>query len=508
MSISGKLKQLVVVFIITLILVTIPAVLCVEFADKYETMYVNYKMDYDFLMSSDARQTATLKWMELGRRFNFVNDEFTVVVAESMEIYSKLKAGTSSSEELVKLQDNVKSMQAMLKAEVGRAELIYKTLVFMGLKGSAITMIVSLTAIVFISRSTRKSIVSNVDSLSSEIIRFSDGELNISINKAKKSELNPIIDAIHKASQLLSVIISDAKKSLHLVKSSSQDLSGKLQSAKDRITFNVGKITTEIEELTQSVSDISITSEEIANGASATAESASNAAAMSSQATNSVSELKKIIDYLAVAVNESVSESKSVSVSVDELLSAIQEVSVMVSSIENISGQINLLALNATIEAARAGEYGKGFGVVAFEVRTLSDATKTLTSNINSVTRALQQKSAAVKDSVTSSVFSANTALGLTVSSAPVFDKTLDSVNELNDAIQSIAAISEEQAASSQEISASVEVVTQVMTETSESISTLKEDIAELITECVDAHSELETQVDLINGNLEYFSVA
>ncbi len=145
---------------------------------------------------------------------------------------------------------------------------------------------------------------------------------------------------------------------------------------------------------------------------------------------------------------------------IHNLVDQSQKISTIVQTIEEIAGQTNLLALNAAIEAARAGEAGKGFAVVADEVRALASRTGSSTQQIIKMVSQIQTVSNDANESMTKSLENMNTLATKTGAISELLRTIMDKVSDVNGQINLIATAAEEQTTATGEISTNMQGVT------------------------------------------------
>ena len=142
---------------------------------------------------------------------------------------------------------------------------------------------------------------------------------------------------------------------------------------------------------------------------------------------------------------------------IGRLAQSVDVVSGFVSSITSIADQTNLLALNAAIEAARAGEAGRGFAVVAEEVRKLAEESGRAASSVRGLIDTLQTGARETMDSSTQSSELLTATMKKADGAKESLSDAMSQIDKANDRIQSIAAVAEEQAASSREIASGID---------------------------------------------------
>ncbi|MFN5945762.1 MAG: methyl-accepting chemotaxis protein [Phycisphaerae bacterium] len=214
------------------------------------------------------------------------------------------------------------------------------------------------------------------------------------------------------------------------------------------------QVSAAVEEMAASVQEVSQRGSDASKAAKASQEDATGGSAVVSQ---TVTEIKAIADD----VNRSAT-------AVTELGSKSEQIGEIIKVINDIADQTNLLALNAAIEAARAGEHGRGFAVVADEVRKLAERTQKATEEVGSSIREIQSQTTSAVQLIESGSQRVTKGVELANSAGQALGRINQSSVGLASMVQSIAAAAEQQSAASQQISKAVETINTVTRESSQ----------------------------------------
>lgn len=210
--------------------------------------------------------------------------------------------------------------------------------------------------------------------------------------------------------------------------------------------------------------------------------SASQAAQNATLARETASEGERIVEQTVASIREVHHQMDALRGNMDALGQQAQDIGNVITVIEDIADQTNLLALNAAIEAARAGEAGRGFAVVADEVRKLAEKTMGATREVTQAITSIQQGAQASIRATATATQSVEQSTGLAADSGTILNKIVGIVADTARQVEAIATASEEQSAASEEVNRAMGDISAISDETAEAMhlaSSAVEEMAE-----------------------------
>lgn len=226
-----------------------------------------------------------------------------------------------------------------------------------------------------------RSIITPIDDMAAAMndIAEGGGDLTHRMQIKNRDELGDMSLSLNKFIERISEIIAPVQESTERIAGASDSMS----TIADETQNSVNQQRTETEMVAAAMNEMAATAQEVSQNASSAAEAAENADAEAQKGQQVVAETLSEINSLAASVDEAANV-------IHKLESDSDSIGTVLDVIGNIADQTNLLALNAAIEAARAGEQGRGFAVVADEVRTLASRTQQSTQEIQAMIEQLQ----------------------------------------------------------------------------------------------------------------------
>ena len=281
--------------------------------------------------------------------------------------------------------------------------------------------------------------------------KLKSGDFSISIKDSHKDEFGQSHEMIRDLRNTLSRIIQMTQDESHHLKSEMshlQDISSTIARVSSDIQNQAITVAAASDEMVSTTTDIARNCESAASGSELCKNITNNGMNMVAQA--------------AANIRQQSEHTRDNATKIENLARQSRDIGSIVSTIDDIAAQTNLLALNAAIEAARAGEAGRGFAVVADEVRALASRTSQSTQEISRMIKNIQTEAAVATDSINASVSNMDTVAEDAQQIMQILKDITENVNGVNTQITQIATAAEEQTAATAEISSHMQSVTSV----------------------------------------------
>ncbi|MBV7564798.1 methyl-accepting chemotaxis protein [Pseudomonas sp. sia0905] len=371
-------------------------------------------------------------------------DSYRTAVAERAQLRDAM---TEQVLEIVKGSDALLAMQVKLRD----SDSAFATQMMTA--ATLLALLVGIVAAWLITRQITRPLQETLEAVE----RITSGDLTQTLQVTRRDELGVLQQGIARMGSTLRDLIGSIRDGVTQIASAAEQLSA----VTEQTSAGVNSQKVETDQVATAMQEMSATVQEVARSAADASQAASDADHEAAQGDRVVAEAIAQIDRLAAEVSRS-------SDAMGELQSESKKIGGVMDVIKAVAEQTNLLALNAAIEAARAGEAGRGFAVVADEVRGLAQRTQKSTEEIEGLIAGLQQGTQQVATIMQGSRELTDSSVALARRAGDALGAITSKVSSIQTMNQQIAAAAEQQGAVAEEISRSVVNVRDISEQTAE----------------------------------------
>jgi len=296
-----------------------------------------------------------------------------------------------------------------------------------------------------------RSITKGTSELSAAAGRMAEGDLSTLLRIDSSDEIGTAARSFNMMRDAFVDLLGKVSSSAVQVASSASTLNStaeQMATGAEQAAVQAGTVATASEEMAATSGEIAMNSQMAAEGAQQANRAALNGAS--------------VVQNTLSMMNQIAARSKESSAAVESLGNRSDQIGAIVVTIQDIAEQTNLLALNAAIEAARAGEQGRGFAVVADEVRALAERTTRATREIGEMIRAIQVDTKGAVVAMEQGVAQVEAGTIEAAKSEGALQQILDQINAVTMQVNQIATAAEQQTATTSEISSNILQITEV----------------------------------------------
>ncbi len=357
------------------------------------------------------------------------------------------------------------------------AQVTYKKAQIILLAIAAVAILIAIIAATVLRRGIIRPLNAGVDAAG----MIARGDLTLKIDGGGTDEIGLLMRSMKDMADKLRGIIGQIKAVSVSLNDASTHLSGKSEQISETTSSQSSRstqIATSAEELTQTVIDVARNASSIADSAKSTVEKAQ--------------EGDRIVEASVKEIREIATAVSGTSKVLESLHERSKQIGEIVKVINDIADQTNLLALNAAIEAARAGEQGRGFAVVADEVRKLAERTARATSEIGGMITSIQREVDESVGSMKGAITKVDTGVQLSTRAGQQLKEIVSSISDLQGLVQQIASATEEMSAVAEGIGSDISSIA----ESSNDLSSGTIEIARSSSELAQIASTLKHTMD------------
>ena len=356
-------------------------------------------------------------------------------------------------------QKNLQEMSEMISKESEVADQEFDTKINSAIIKALIIGLIGILLQAGLATWLMRTIMKPVDSLRIMLMDISQGEGDLTkrLDDTTKDELAEI-------SKYFNLFI----EKLHRIISQISSTSTQVASASTQLQATAEHIATGAEEVAAQAGTVATAGEEMSATSGDIAQNCQMAAEGAQRASQAASDGADVARHTIDGIRSRGEKTRENAVIIESLGTRSDQIGAIVATIEDIADQTNLLALNAAIEAARAGEQGRGFAVVADEVRNLATRTTNATKEIGGMIRAIQTETKQAIASMEEGVKGTERGVIEAAQMETSLNNILQQVNDVAMQVNQIATAAEEQTATTSEISSNMLQITEVVQQTSQ----------------------------------------
>ncbi len=337
--------------------------------------------------------------------------------------------------------DTVKSVEDLMASQVVAANNEKSNAIIQLFSVALVVLLLGVLAAALITRQITRPLNDSVIAAR----RIADGDLTHDIGTDRQDELGLLQNTMQHMTSSLRELIGGIGQGVTQIATAAEELSAATEQTSAGVTqqkLEVDQVATAMNEMASTVQEVAQNTEDASRAARQATERAAHGSAVVQHATKEISQLSGEVGQLGVAMQRLTHDSDKIG-SVIDVIKAVAE-------------QTNLLALNAAIEAARAGEQGRGFAVVADEVRSLAQRTQSSTTEIEALIQALQHGTVEASSLMDASMRRTEGTVELARQAEQALVEITHSIGTIEQMSQQISAAAEEQSAVTDEINRSV----------------------------------------------------
>ncbi|WP_051326797.1 methyl-accepting chemotaxis protein [Aliagarivorans taiwanensis] len=310
-----------------------------------------------------------------------------------------------------------------------------------------------------------------IKALNARVTEFSSGDIDLSkrLDDGAKGDLGEIAHAINQFTLNLQGIFGKISNSASALGDSSDKIS-------ERANNNLQLVNQQGSVCEQAVSAV----QEMSHTADTVAQTTQDAASLTEQSTDRIDFCQQLVAQSSSSVTQLMNEVVQVEQAVESLGNDINSIVMALGAIDKLAEQTNLLALNAAIEAARAGDHGRGFSVVAEEVRNLADQTQTSTQGINEKLDNLQGGITAVTQAMSVAKTTCESSNESNIQSKQSLEEMTQVIVDINHLNTSIATAANQQSIASNEIAKNITTLQEITHEVENNVSSTQSTASQL----------------------------